>query len=246
MDRDDYIQKARAFYDEHFADAECGFIAGSVMRGEGGPHSDVDLVVLYDSRYEEPHRESHIYQNVPIEVFVHNEQAQDYFLEGDRKRGMNVMPSMITEGIVIGRNSELAEQRKAIARRITEQGPPPLNETAQLRARYVITDLCDDLRDPRCRGQVMGILSKLFTVLGDFYLRVQNHWSGDGKALIKRLRDQNADYAARYEQVFDQAFRGDLAPLLAFAEETLQPYGGFHWAGDWQLASSDWREFEKL
>ncbi|MGM0422612.1 MAG: nucleotidyltransferase domain-containing protein [Pseudomonadota bacterium] len=245
MDRGHYLSSAQEFYDLHFADAACGFVAGSVMRGEGGQHSDIDLVVLYGDNFDDPRRESYSYKDIPIEVFIHNEQAQDYFFDMDRRRGVNAMPSMVCEGVIIGANTELAERRKSIARKVTAQGPAPLSDSEHKRARYVITDLCDDLRDPRSRGEVLGILSALYPALGDFYLRAQNRWSGNGKSLIKRLQETDSAFAAEYERVFDQAFQDKFDPLLQFTETTLAPFGGFHWAGDRQKASAEWRHFKK-
>ncbi len=36
-------------YNERFPDAKVIFLAGSVIRGEGTAHSDLDLVVVYES-----------------------------------------------------------------------------------------------------------------------------------------------------------------------------------------------------
>jgi 8-oxo-dGTP pyrophosphatase MutT (NUDIX family) len=109
---------------------------------------------------------------------------------------------------------------------LIEKGPPPLDESDLKRRRYFISDLLDDLRDDRPPGEVTGCLSGLFFLLGDFHLRAQNQWSGNGKGLIRRLRQLDADFAARYEQDFAKAFRGNLAPVEKLVVHILQPYGG--------------------
>ena len=48
---------AQRFFTAKFPDAECAFVAGSLMRGEGKPHSDIDLVVLYGPDFMAVRRE---------------------------------------------------------------------------------------------------------------------------------------------------------------------------------------------
>ena len=67
---------AQRFVAAKFPDAECAFVAGSLMRGEGKPHSDIDLVVLYGPDFMAVRREAHVFKGVLIDVFLHNEQAQ--------------------------------------------------------------------------------------------------------------------------------------------------------------------------
>ncbi len=88
-----------------------------------------------------------------------------------------------------------------------------------------------------------GCLSGLFFLLGDFHLRAQNQWSGNGKGLIRCLRKLDADFAARYEQDFAKAFEGDLAPIEKLVVDILQPYGGLFWDGYCDLAPDDWKSF---
>ena len=99
---------AQRFVAAKFPDAECAFVAGSLMRGEGKPHSDIDLVVLYGPDFTAVRREAHAFEGVPIDVFLHNEQAQDFFFGKDVRRGVCALPSMIVEGRVIGKDTALA------------------------------------------------------------------------------------------------------------------------------------------
>jgi len=234
---------AQRFVATKFPDAECAFVAGSLMRGEGKPHSDIDLVVLYGPDFTAVRREAHAFEGVPIDVFLHNEQAQDFFFDKDVRRGVCALLSMIVEGRVIGKDTALAEKRKRKAQALIEKGPPPLDESDLKRRRYFISDLLDDLRDDRPPGEVTGCLSGLFFLLGDFHLRAQNQWSGNGKGLIRRLRKLDAGFAARYEQDFAKAFQGDLAPVEKLVVDVLHPYGGLLWDGHYDLAPDDWKNF---
>lgn len=234
---------AQRFFTAKFPHAECAFVAGSLMRGEGKPHSDIDLVVLYGPDFMAVRREAHVFKGVLIDVFLHNEQAQDFFFDKDVRRGVCALLSMIVEGRVIGKDAALAEKRKRMAQALIEKGPPPLDESDLKRRRYFISDLLDDLRDDRPPGEVIGCLSGLFVLLGDFHLRAQNQWSGNGKGLIRSLRKLDADFAARYEQDFAKAFQGDLSPIEKLVVDVLQPYGGLFWDGHYDLAPDDWKNF---
>ena len=236
---------AQRFFTAKFPDAECAFVAGSIMRGEGKPHSDIDVVVLYGPDFTDVRRELHVFEGILIDTFLHNEQAQDFFFDKDVRRGVCALLSMVVEGRVIGRNIALAEKRKRMAQALIEKGPPPLDESDLKRRRYFISDLLDDLIDDRPTGEVMGCLSGLFFLLGDFHLRARNQWSGNGKGLIRRLRKLDADFAARYEQDFARAFRGNLMPIEKLVVDVLQPYGGLFWDGHCDLAPDDWKNFER-
>ena len=86
---------AQRFVAATFPDAECAFVAGSLMRGEGKPHSDIDLVVLYGPDFMAVRREAHVFESVPIDVFLHNEQAQDFFFDKDIRRGVCALLSRL-------------------------------------------------------------------------------------------------------------------------------------------------------
>lgn len=145
---------AQRFFTAKFPDAECAFVAGSLMRGEGKPHSDIDLVVLYGPDFMAVRREAHAFEGVMMDVFLHNEQAQDFFFDKDVRRSVCALLSMIVEGSVIGKDAALAEKRKRMAQALIEKGPPPLDESDLKRRRYFISDLLDDLRDNRPPGEV--------------------------------------------------------------------------------------------
>jgi hypothetical protein len=74
-----------------FADADAGFAAGSILRGEGTTMSDVDLVVLY-RRLPNAWRESFVLDGVPVEAFVHDGETLAWFLADDRPRGRPPLP----------------------------------------------------------------------------------------------------------------------------------------------------------
>ena len=232
---------AKEFYEAHFSDADGAFVAGSIMRGEGYEHSDIDMVIMYPDTYEESRRESHVYQGIRIEAFIQTPQVQKYFLDMDVKRGKPATAHMVAEGVVIGKNKKSVHLYQERAKQILDNGPEKLTESNNLARRYFITDLLDDIRDDRPFDEILGAVAVLFTELGDYYLRAQGQWSGGGKKLIKSLKAFNANYGNHYEKVFKEAFTENKLPLISFVEETLEPFGGLYWVGDVRYAPK-WKE----
>lgn len=229
--RAEFIELAEEILVERFPDAACGFAAGSVMRGEGTKYSDLDFVVLYDEGFDDVHRESFMFRGVPIEAFVQNEASLDYFMEADRKSGRPAMPNMIAEGVVVGNNEALAAMQKDKARKILDAGAAKLTKAEIDRRRYVITDLCDDLREPRSREEAQMTLAVLYPKLIDFFLRAHGEWSGSGKGLIRALNAVDDSKAKEFAETYQKCFETSQRPMIKLAERVLMPYGGFLWDG---------------
>ncbi len=138
-----------------FPEAVAVFLAGSVMRGQGTPHSDLDVVVVVEN-LPAAYRESLIHQQWPVELFVHDRETLAYFFEADRKRGVPSLPAMVEEGLELPVSSAASQQLKGQARKILSEGPPLWTRPELDAARYAITDVCDDLRSPRGPAQALG------------------------------------------------------------------------------------------
>jgi hypothetical protein len=105
-----------------FADAEAGFAAGSIFRGEGTTMSDVDLVVLYRC-LPNAWRESFVLDGVPVEAFVHDSETLAWFLSSDQARGRPALLAMIAEGRIFGPNPKKAMD--------WQRGPPNADRRAR-------------------------------------------------------------------------------------------------------------------
>lgn len=243
--RSDPVQTAIYAVKQYYPGALGAFVYGSVIYGDPTETSDIDIAVLFDDSFEDVHRNSVTMDDWPIEFFVHNPRAQDYFFDKDRRRGMCVMPTIVARGTVIPapREELLLQQDKA--RAIIDAGPPALTEEDMALRRYTISDVIDDIRGARERATRIAMAALLYDPLGDFHLRANGRWSGFGKALLRCLHAEDEALAGRYEAAFDAAFRLDeTEPLIALAEEVLEPFGGFLREGYRSAAPDDWRDFE--
>ena len=147
MKNPDIIQVAQNFLAQNIPDYRCAFVAGSVMRGEGGPHSDIDLVVIVDEENgPPPHRESLEMEGWPLEAFINNPRSARLILQRDINRGSAAMIGMMKEGRPIGPDQALADELQALAQKVWDKGPPPLPPEDIAFRRYFISDGVDDLR----------------------------------------------------------------------------------------------------
>jgi len=92
-------QVTQEIFERKYPDASVIFLAGSIVRGESTPFSDLDLVVIFD-KLPAAYRESFNFQGFPIEAFVHDPETLNYFLHDvDRPSGIPALAQMILEGI---------------------------------------------------------------------------------------------------------------------------------------------------
>ncbi len=136
--------------------ARCAFISGSITRGQGTATSDIDLAILYGDDFTDIHRDTIIHQGWLVELFVHNEQAQNYFFDKDIKKGTGTMVHMVATGIPIGPDMDIARTRQQYAQSLINAGPPAWDPARIDRERYFISCELDDLSDPRPKLEQNG------------------------------------------------------------------------------------------
>jgi hypothetical protein len=221
------IDVARALLADRYSGAEVGFAAGSIVRGEGTPYSDLDLVVIYP-HLDHAYRESFDFGGFPIEAFVHDPSTLEYFfVDVDGQSGVPSLPRMVVEGIEVPGPTTLSSAIKARAAALLEAGPPPLDADSERRMRYFVSDLLDDLRAPRSPEEMTGAGARLYEHLADYVLRRRGHWSAKGKAIPRALRSVDADLGNAYGDAFTALFaHADPAPVVRLAEDLLRDAGG--------------------
>jgi predicted nucleotidyltransferase len=240
---DELLETGRCIRDERYPDATMVFLAGSFVRGEETAHSDLDLVVIYPN-IPCAYRESFRFQRYPVEAFIHDPETLNYFfLEVDRPLGVPALPQMVVEGLEIPGSTEASRALKELAASVIAMGPPSLSQQDRDRLRYGISDLVDDLRDPRSREELIGTGSQLFEALADYHLRTHGCWSAKGKSIPRALKRTDADLCVRYGRSFEDLFsRGDARQVIALAEELLGPHGGLLFDGYKSDAPREWRK----
>jgi hypothetical protein len=237
----DILRVAREVHKERYSNAAILFAAGSFVRGEATAYSDLDLVVVFHS-VPNAYRDSFRFEGVPVEAFVHDPATLNYFFyEIDRPSGIAALPQMVKEGIEIPGPNELSISLKQLAATVLDLGPPPLSTDVLLRRRYELSDLLDDLRDPRSHTEMAASGSLLYGSLADFYLRSRGCWSAKGKSIPRVLERSDSRVCARFCESFERLFvQADPAAAIALTEELLQPTGGLLFDGYRLEAPADW------
>jgi hypothetical protein len=221
-------QAASEIWKQRFSDAKVIFLAGSVLRGEATPYSDLDLVVVYE-KLATAWRQSFIHDGWPVEAFVHDPETLSYFFwEVDRPSGVPSLAAMVMEGKHIPQEDGFSRSIKTRAQAVLKAGPPDWTVADFQKARYCITDLCDDIRAPRSHVELTASLTTLYQQLADFCFRSQGNWSAKNKNIPRKLAELDPVLAQRFVEAFDVAFsHHNPSPVLELAETILLPYGGF-------------------
>jgi predicted nucleotidyltransferase len=235
------IAVTRKLLETKYPGAEFAFLAGSIIRGEGTKYSDLDIVVIFED-LPNAFRESFYFEDFPVETFVHTPETLNYFFESDRIEQNPSLAMMVAEGLVVPTENDLSEKLKCLAAEVVED-PPKITSEEIDRLRYGITNLLDDIRDPRSKETLIGAATGLYPSLAEFYLRTNGHWSARQKAIPKYLREAGPEFGERFCEGFEDLFGlGKTDKIIKLAEELLEPFGGLYFDGLKLDAPSGWRK----
>jgi hypothetical protein len=216
---------------ERYPEANVILAAGSVMRGEGTPASDLDLYVLFDS-VDDAYRESFTFEGWPVEAFVHDEETATYFINKDRESGHPATISMIKEGLEVPGPTELSARLKQKAAEAYAAGPEPMKDEDIRAWRYAFTTFLEDIQHPRGPEdrRIMGGL--LYSRLAEQALRMRVRWGGTDRQALRGLKALDVALAERYVSAFNKLFdQDDVDGVTAIVHELLKPYGGLLFDG---------------
>jgi hypothetical protein len=218
-------EAASKFIESYFPNCETAYLAGSVVRGEETESSDLDIIII-DSTVGDSYRQSLFEFGWPIEVFVHNMFTYKNFFKENIDRARPSLPQMCAEGIIL-RDTGHASRIKNEALQILKAGPIPWKSNEIEKARYHITDLLNDLEGSINEIEDLFIVSKLADLTHEFVLRVNGHWIGEGKWIIRALKEFEESFANDFADVFNLYYSSrEKAGVIHFVDETIAPYGG--------------------
>jgi len=216
---------------ERYPQADAGFAAGSIVRGEATAGSDLDLVVLFPAL---PHvrRECFTCEGTPVETFLHDPETLAWAFRDEAQLGRCAMTNMVAESRVCGPRPAVGTRWRQRARRRLARGPPPMDAARRDLLRYHVTDRIGDLRDPRPAEELPALGVQLYDPISELILRGAGQWAGNGKWIPRRLRALDPELADAFLAAFDALYaQRDPAPLIALAERALEPHGGWLFEG---------------
>lgn len=191
--------------------------AGSILRGQGGPTSDIDLYVLHEAPFRQ--RLQRRFADVPFEIFVNPPvQVRRYFTEEHAAARPVTAHILATGFVMLARDPVVATLCTEAA---TWLATPPALDAAALRWRsYLIADALDNARD--CVGadpaNAAAILHDAVAQLIDHAFLVRKQHLPRVKARLAALTALDpaaATLAQRFYLTADLPTRLDLAAALA-------------------------------
>ncbi|MDD3183119.1 MAG: nucleotidyltransferase domain-containing protein [Alphaproteobacteria bacterium] len=242
LNASDAIKNAKDLWENRYTGAEFVIAAGSIMRGQGTLLSDLDLVVIYN-HLDAAYRESFLFNEMPVEAFVHDyETIQAFMNEGYKDAEVSII-HMIATGEVVPQANETAQKLQAFAMDLLAKGAEELDVERRNVLRYSITDLIDDLKGSRPSEENRAIFYALYPKFCELSLRASKHFVGSGKHLAKALSKHDQRLLQTLETVALAIHQDDLRPEhIKMLEEELNSLGGRLFDGDKRVAPKDKRQ----
>lgn len=229
--RPDPVVAATDVVARRFPRATSAFVGGSVLRGEGTPTSDLDLVVVQEPP-DSIHRLTLVHEGWPVECFVHTVESLPLWARADIvERRRPVLARICTEGEIVRDADGSAQRIRAELAGLLAAGPVALPDDDLDHLRYTVTDLVDDLVDRDDPLARMLLASQVAHRLTDLWAVRDDTWWGTAKAAVQDLRRRDPQLAARLEDAVRAAGLGEAGPLVTLADEALAPFGGRLLAG---------------
>lgn len=224
--RPDAEDAAHQLITDRYPDCAAAFLAGSVVRGDATPTSDLDMVII-TQEIAGAYRESFTYTGWPVEAFVHTPQSIRAWFDKDAARRRPSLQMMCREGVILRDREGLAARIKAEAARRLAAGPAPLTEAEIAQFRYRLTDLHDDLSGSADAIETLFIGAELAALASEFILAYNRQWVGRGKWIPRAMQRHDPALAGELAAAMRAlAQQGDPAPLIDFVAAALEPAGG--------------------
>lgn len=229
------LAAARHLLAEAYPKASCAIAAGSILRGQGTPSSDLDLVVVF-AHLDRCWRESRLHEGLPVEVWSHDPETLAWFMDQDARTGRPIMAHMVASGRQLGPDLDLAARVVAAAEAVLAKGPPSLEGEFGRALRYQLTTLVEDIIDATGPSVRRALAAATYQPLADLMLIGRGAWSGKGKWIPRLLDALDPALAATFDAAFESAWNADAATLAELIDRELQMHGGRWFAGDKRLA----------
>jgi hypothetical protein len=228
----DALRSAVALCDERTAPIGI-VVGGSIVRGQGDAHSDLDIYVLHDAPWRQ--RVQRVFAGVPCEIFINNGAHIASYHESENRSARPVTAHLLTTGrIVFGADDPrlravLEQARDWLAR------PPAIDPRALEQERYMIACVFEDAvdtaeRDPATAALFLGhavpeALFYAFKARGRHVPRIK-----ETLAALPHLDPALADAARTFYS--DAPWPARLAAALHIADLALGTRGFFEWQSE--------------
>lgn len=226
-----WLAVARELHDD--AEVLGAVCAGSPLRGEAGPNSDLDFYVIVSGTARQ--RRTFVAEGEIVEMF-RNPKAKvlRYFEEDD----VPAMDMLAYGHVVLDRDGTLAELRE-LARSKLEAGPEELSEEKRNWTRYLVWDSYLDVKDLLAADDAsaaLGLMHKTVWRAVEQHYALNRRWRAKPKRMLRDLRAWDEPLAAMVAEFF-QWGKGSARNAFALFEKiiahTLAPMD-IHKPMEWQ------------
>jgi hypothetical protein len=222
---------ARAFLERHFPKCIAAFLAGSASRGETTSTSDLDLLIV-DRGEAEPRWATFRESGWPIEAFILTPETYSSAFADQAKKRWALLPTLCRDGITLRDEEGLARRMKEEATVILARGPELWSAAEMNQCRFHLTDLLQDLEMAADLSELLLAAGGVFHLTATLLLAHHGQWLGQGKWLLRQLRQTAPQHALLLEQALETlCHTRNPSPLIETSDAVLELVGGRRFEG---------------
>jgi predicted nucleotidyltransferase len=230
------IEIGKKCVEKYFPNCLAAVLAGSAVRGRINEQSDLDIVIIDESAHQ-AYKTIYSTDVWPVEAFVFNtKQIHGFFLENYNK-AMPTLHRILSDGVIIhdkGIGKSLCKEAKVLL----NKGPQPWSLDEMNKARFDITDYLKDLIGSESTSENLYVMNRLVELIPYFILRVNDHWIGDGKWMLRELRDFDPKFCAGWLTALEAFYKqNEKREVIEMIDIGLSPYGGRLYEGFTQVST---------
>ncbi|MFB9909725.1 nucleotidyltransferase domain-containing protein [Allokutzneria oryzae] len=217
---------ARSFVQAHHPGAVAAILGGGATSPHRTATSDLDIVIFLVGDAP-PFRETTEHDGWPVELFAHNRETFESFVDREAALRRSPLLHMCAKGTLLFDNDGTGTWARSMARDRLAEGPPPLSRVELEDARYRVTDLLDDLAGATDPDERLFIANRLLDTTAELVLTTRRTWLGTGKWLLRRLREAAPDTCHTLVRSYRDLVSGeDPSRFHSAVSEVLDSVGG--------------------
>ena len=213
--------------------------AGTIIRGESDPHSDIDLFVLHDAPFRQ--RVQRRFSDIPVEIFVNTVRSVLAYLDEEEKDGRPATAHMLGTGVVLlgEHDARMGELRKRAQQTLASR--PAWKELDLVSDRYGAASAIEDALDRRSTDPetAMRLLARGVDGALSYWYRKRRTFIPREKEVVSRIveHDQELDRLVR-RFWGDHSYAERWEAGIDIAERVLETRGFFEWESERQSVPS--------
>lgn len=224
------LREAVAFIVDLVPDVSAILACGSILRGDSGPSSDLDMYVL--RREARRQRMQKWFNGVPAEIFINPPHQVHKYFESEKREWRNVTAHMVATGYVVLQLDDNLDELRELAQD-TINSTPKTPEMVLTIARYMAACRYEDATDivaSRPEAALMIMNLAVHNML-HYAFKKAGRWLPRDKDLHIATQELDAELGAWTKQYYagETGFEERFALAEKIADRTIQTHGFFTW-----------------